>query len=57
MKHRSFRAMPMPDQVIKKVNLIGSCKKQGSEFHFLHWSKEPYECTNTILEDTAKFQG
>jgi hypothetical protein len=49
--------MPMPNQVMKKVNRTGLQGKQGREFRFLNQLKEPYEWTNTVLEDDPEFQG
>jgi hypothetical protein len=36
LKWHSVTAQPMPDRVIKKVNAMGACKKQGQEFWFLN---------------------
>jgi hypothetical protein len=47
----------MPDRVIKRVNAIGLREKQGRTFWFLNRRQEPYEWTDTILEDDPKFQG
>jgi hypothetical protein len=33
--------MPMPDHVIKQVNAIGACEKQGQDFRFLNQTREP----------------
>jgi hypothetical protein len=47
----------MPNQVIKWVNTIGACEKQGQEFRFLNQRKEPYEWTDEVPEDDPEFQG
>ena len=47
----------MPDNIIKKVNRIGLSKRQGQEFWFLNRSGEPYEWTDSVLEDDPEFQG
>jgi hypothetical protein len=54
---RSFTPYPMPDRVIKLVNAIGLCEKQGRTFWFLNRRQEPYEWTDTIPEDDPEFQG
>ncbi len=57
LKRRLFTPLPMPDQVIKRVNAIGAREKQGQEFWFLNQRKEPYEWTDKVPEDDPKFQG
>jgi hypothetical protein len=57
LKWRSFMPLPMPDWIIKHVDQIGLRKKQGWEFQFVNRSKEPYEWTDTVLEDDPEFQG
>jgi hypothetical protein len=47
----------MPDRVIKCVNVIGLCEKQGRTFWFLNRRQEPYEWMDTVPEDDPKFQG
>jgi hypothetical protein len=32
-------------------------EKQGQDFRFLHRSKEPYKCTDTVPEDVSELQG
>jgi hypothetical protein len=51
LKWRLFTPLPMPDWVIKRVNAIGACKKQGRGFRFLNRKKEPYEWTDKVPED------
>ncbi len=47
----------MPDRVIKCVNAIGLCKKQGQAFQFLNCRQEPYKWTGVVPEDDPEFQG
>jgi hypothetical protein len=47
----------MPDQIIKQVNAIGACEKQGQDFWFLNRRMEPYERTNVVPKDDPEFQG
>jgi hypothetical protein len=47
----------MPDRVIKRVNTIGACERQGRDFRFLNRRKEPYEWTDEVPEDDPDFQG
>jgi hypothetical protein len=47
----------MPDRIIKQVNAIGACKKQGQDFRFLNRRMEPYEWTNAVPKDDPEFQG
>ena len=49
--------MPMPDRVIKRVNVIGEHKGQGRTFRFLNRRKEPYKWTDSVPEDDPEFQG
>jgi hypothetical protein len=46
LKRRLFTPMPMPNQVIKWVNMIGARERQGQDFRFLNQKKEPYEWTD-----------
>ena len=48
--------MAMPDRVIKCINSMGLCKKQGREFRFLNCRQEPYEWTDKVPEDDLDFQ-
>ncbi len=57
LKRRSFTPLPMLDHVIRRVNYIGKCEKQGHAFWFLNQQKEPYEWTNEAPEDNPDFQG
>ncbi len=57
LKWRSFTPMLMPNCIIKWVNRIGLKEKQGQDFPFLNRSKEPYNCTDTVLEDKLEYQG
>jgi hypothetical protein len=57
LKQRSFTPYPMPDRVIKRVNVIGLREKQGRTFWFLNRRQEPYNWTDTVPEDDPKFQG
>ncbi len=57
LKRRLFTPYPMLDRVIKRVNAIGLCEKQGHTFWFLNRRREPYEWMDTIPEDDPKFQG
>jgi hypothetical protein len=57
LKQRSFTPYPMPDRVIKRVNVIGLREKQGRTFWFLNRRQEPYEWTDTVPEDDPEFQG
>ena len=57
LKRRCFTPLAMPDRVIKRVNTIGLCERQGRDFRFLNRSKEPYEWTDEIPEDDPDFQG
>jgi hypothetical protein len=41
LKCRLFTPMPMPNQVIKRVNTIGARERQGQDFRFLNQKKEP----------------
>ncbi len=56
LKQQSFIEMPMPNQVIRKVNRIDMWEKQGREFRFLNQSKNhmrgPIRC-----QKNQKFQG
>ena len=36
-------SLPVPDRVIRKVNVIGICETQGRKFWFLNWGREPFE--------------
>ncbi len=47
----------MPDHIIKRVNAIGQREKQGREFRFLNWGREPFTWTNKVPEDSPKFHG
>ena len=57
LKRRSFTPMPMPAQVIRRINAIGAREKQGCEFCFLNRRNEPHEWTDEVPEDNAEFQG
>jgi hypothetical protein len=57
LKHCSFTPMPMPDWVIKRVDIIGERKGQGRTFRFLSQQKEPYKWTDEVPEDDSDFQG
>jgi hypothetical protein len=57
LKHWSFTPMPMPDRIIKRVNMIGAQEKQGRDFRFFNRCLEPYEWTDTVPEDNPEFQG
>jgi len=57
LKRRSWTALPMPDNVIDKVNRIGKSEPQGREFRFLNRSKEPFSWTDSVPEDDPEFQG
>ena len=43
--------------MIKQVNSIGLCKRQGRERQFLNWRQEPFEWTDEVPEDDPDFQG
>ena len=47
----------MPDRVIKPVNAIGLCEKEGQAFRFLNHRQEPYKWTDAVPEDDPEFQG
>jgi hypothetical protein len=57
LKRRHWTELPMPDNIIKKVNRIGLRERQGREFRFLNRSGEPYEWTDSVPEDDPEFQG
>ena len=57
LKQRSFTSMAMPDRVIKCINSIDLCKKQGCEFCFHNCRQEPHEWTDEVPEDNPDFQG
>jgi hypothetical protein len=57
LKRRSFMPIPMPDQIIAKVNNIGAKEKQGRTFCFLNQQVQPYEWADEVPEDDVEFQG
>jgi hypothetical protein len=57
LKRRSFTAMPMPQRIIKRVNKIGKCKKQGCNFCFLNRNKEELDWTDEVPADNPTLQG
>jgi hypothetical protein len=57
LKWRSFTKMPMPTCVIKHVDTIRAWEKQGQEFQFVNWNKEPFGWTDEVQEDDPEFQG
>jgi hypothetical protein len=52
-----FTAIPMSDCIIKRVNAINACEKQGQEFCSLNRQLEPFEWTNLVPNDDPEFQG
>jgi hypothetical protein len=57
IKRRNFTEMPLPDAIIKKVNLIGERESQGMDFRFTNRKNKPYEWTDDVPEDDPEFQG
>ena len=49
--------MPMPERVIKWVNMIGEREGQGRTFCFLNRRKEAYKLMDEVPEDDGNFQG
>ncbi len=50
LKRHSFTPMPMPDQVIKRVNAIRQREGQGRAFRFVNRRREPYKWTDEVAE-------
>jgi hypothetical protein len=57
IKRQNWTELPMPDNIIKKVNKIGLSERQGREFRFPNRSGAPYEWTDSVPEDDPEFQG
>ena len=57
IKRQNWTELPMPDNIIKKVNKIGLSEHQGREFRFPNRSGAPYEWTDSVPEDDPEFQG
>jgi hypothetical protein len=55
LKRWSFTPIPMPDWIIKRVNMIRAQEKQGWDFRFLNRRLEPYKWTDTVPEDNPDF--
>ena len=57
LKRQAFTDIPMPTDVIAKVDKIGKKENQGKEFRFLNPKKAPFDWTDEIPDDDGEFQG
>ncbi len=57
LKRGSFTAMPMPQRIIKRMNKISKCEKQGRDFCFLNRNKEEFDWTDKVPVDDPTLQG
>ena len=52
LKHCLYTPMPMPNRVIRRVNVIRQREGQGRTFRFLNQQKEPFKWTDMVLRTT-----
>ena len=57
LKRQAFTKIPIPTDVIARVNNIGKKENQGKEFRFLNRNKEPFDWTDEVPDDDGEFQG